>query len=559
MIKKAGIFGVAAVLLLGCSGAWSESVTGVVKDASGSPLRGVMVSAIDTELRSSVSVLSQADGTFVIDGLHAKSYNIRGRFAGLEDNTLEGITAGGSKSTAVALNMEPADDINLQRPANNLLSMIEFDSIGDKENFKMACAACHQVGTADFRAPEEPVDWETMVTRMDGFGMLRKSLQQTIVSKLLDAYTDEAMEDWPPYDPPAPDERIMGMRVSEWDVGYQFLSTVHDIEVGKDGLIYACDQSNDCIYVLDPKTGLNTEYVIQNSRALPRTEPQQLDPHRDMSMYHPGPHSIEADADGNMWFTLAGGGQMAKFDITTKEYTIMSAAPAPATRGGYPHTLRIDHKTGYIWYTDAAREVYRLSPNPPYEVKEYKLPSADQAVGGGSGGESSGRTPYGIDIAPDGMIWYSKLNGNRIGRLDPSVEDGAIKEWIPPFIGPRRLHVAPDGMVWVPGYGSGVIGRFDPKTEEWKVFPMPDATNRIPYALNINPKDGIIWITGTGSDTIVRFDPTTGEFTDYPMPSRVTFTREIEFDEDGNIWTTNSNSPLRHSERRLGSIIKLEP
>jgi hypothetical protein len=43
------------------------------------------------------------------------------------------------------------------------------------------------------------------------------------------------------------------------------------------------------------------------------------------------------------------------------------------------------------------------------------------------------------------------------------------------------------------------------------------------------------------------------------MPSRVTFTREIEFDEDGNIWTTNSNSPLRHSERRLGSIIKLEP
>jgi len=139
------------------------------------------------------------------------------------------------------------------------------------------------------------------------------------------------------------------------------------------------------------------------------------------------------------------------------------------------------------------------------------------------------------------------------------VEDGDIKEWVPPFVGPRRLHVASDGMVWVPSYGSGVIGRFDPKTEDWKIFEMPNGENRIPYALNIHPKTGDIWITGTGSDTLIRLDPKTGHFTDYQMPSRVTFTREIEFDDHGNIWTTNSNSPLRHSERGIGSIIRLEP
>ncbi len=557
-MKRFSVLGIAAALVFSGVSAWGESVTGIVKDASGTPLRGVMVSAIDKALRSSVTVLSQKDGTFTLDGLHSKSYDIRGRFAGLEDNTLEGITAGGSNSTSVALNMEPAWDVNLQRPADNLLSFVKFDSIDDKANFKMFCLGCHQVGTLGFRSPEEPVDWQTMVTRMDGFGGLKEHLQETIVTRLLEAYSDEAVANWPPYTPPAPEESVMNMRVSEWDVGYRNLSTVHDLEVGADGLIYAVDQSNDAIYILDPETGLNEEYVIQDSRALPRTSPQQIDPHRDMSKYHPGPHSIERAADGNMWLTLAGGGMMAKFDVTTREFTIMSGAPAPAPKGGYPHTLRVDQKTGYIWFTDAGRNVCRLSPNPPYDVKEYKLPSADQAVGGGRG-ESRGRTPYGIDIAPDGMIWYSKLNGNRIGRIDPNVEDGDVKEWVPPFRGPRRLQVGPDGIVWVPGYGHGVIGAFDPKTEEWNIFEMPNGINRIPYALNVDERNGDVWITGTGSDTLIRLEPKTGKFTDYRMPSMVTFSREIEIDDDGNIWTTNSNSPLRHAERGIGAIIKLEP
>jgi len=36
----------------------------------------------------------------------------------------------------------------------------------------------------------------------------------------------------------------------------------------------------------------------------------------------------------------------------------------------------------------------------------------------------------------------------------------------------------------------------------------------------------------------------------YPLPSRVTYTREIDFDDQGGIWTSNSNTPrLAHRER----------
>jgi len=260
-----------------------------------------------------------------------------------------------------------------------------------------------------------------------------------------------------------------------------------------------------------------------------------------------------------MWFTLCFSGEMAKFDVKTKKFTICSSAVSPAKRGSYPHTLRINPKDpeGLVWYTDAGRNsVYSLHPKTLY-VTEYKLLKAEQAVNAGRG-ESRGITPYGIDFSPvDGSIWYSKLNGNRIGRIDPTAEDGDIKEWNPPFRGPRRHHIAQDGIVWVPGFGSGKFGAFDPKTEEWKVYDLPDAENQIPYALNLDPK-GNVWICGTGNDTLHRFDPQTEELTTFRMPSRVTYTREIEFDAEGNLWTCNSNAPGRHTERGYGSIIKLE-
>ena len=117
--------------------------------------------------------------------------------------------------------------------------------------------------------------------------------------------------------------------------------------------------------------------------------------------------------------------------------------------------------------------------------------------------------------------------------------------------------LAQDGIVWVPGFGSGVLGRFDPKTEEWIVYALPNAENQIPYALNIDSK-GYIWICGTGDDTLNRFDPKTEMLVRFRMPTRVTYTREIEFDQDGAIWTSNSQSPTRHIERGRGSVIKLE-
>jgi len=145
------------------------------------------------------------------------------------------------------------------------------------------------------------------------------------------------------------------------------------------------------------------------------------------------PHSIETANDGSLWTTMCASGKMARYDIETKQFEVYSSAVAPRKRGNYPHTLRINPKDpeGLIWYTDAgSNSCFSLHPKTHF-VKEYKLLRAGQAIGAGRG-ESRGITPYGLDYSPiDGMIWYSKLNANRIGRIDPKTDDGAIKEWNP--------------------------------------------------------------------------------------------------------------------------------
>jgi streptogramin lyase len=77
--------------------------------------------------------------------------------------------------------------------------------------------------------------------------------------------------------------------------------------------------------------------------------------------------------------------------------------------------------------------------------------------------------------------------------------------------------------------------------------------------LNVHPQDDSVWICGTNSDTLIRFDPTSEQFTVYPLPTRVTYTREIDFDEQGRVWTSNSNMPTWQIEGALPRVVRLDP
>ncbi|HJL60943.1 MAG TPA: hypothetical protein QF517_03225, partial [Pseudomonadales bacterium] len=76
--------------------------------------------------------------------------------------------------------------------------------------------------------------------------------------------------------------------------------------------------------------------------------------------------------------------------------------------------------------------------------------------------------------------------------------------------------------------------------------------------LNVDLTTDDVWICGTNSDSLIRYQQASGEFTIYPLPTRVTYTRDIDFSEDGGVWTSNSNAPAWQIETGVPRVIRLD-
>ncbi|MEE3230214.1 MAG: carboxypeptidase-like regulatory domain-containing protein, partial [Planctomycetota bacterium] len=141
----------------------ADTISGKVVDSAGKPMVGVMISAftVESKKRKSVSVFSQADGSFSIEGLlYEDYYKVRARLMGQLDAVKRNVKAGDSD---LSFSMKPAtgDDLEDQRTADSGFDMLKWTSMKDKENYKMMCSYCHQTGSKGWRSPELPVDWDT--------------------------------------------------------------------------------------------------------------------------------------------------------------------------------------------------------------------------------------------------------------------------------------------------------------------------------------------------------------------------------------------------------------
>jgi len=167
--------------------------------------------------------------------------------------------------------------------------------------------------------------------------------------------------------------------------------------------------------------------------------------------------------------------------------------------------------------------------------------------------------PYGIDIAPDGGVWFSQLNERRIGRIDPDSFEYEMIET--PFETPRRIRFDSKGGLWIPSFSESLLAHFDPETRRFRTWPLPiePLGTETPYALAVEPKTDVVWICGTNSDTMIRFEPETESFTVFPLPTRVTYTREVDFDAEGRVWTSNSNGPTWQIEGGVPQVVRIDP
>jgi streptogramin lyase len=552
------------------------AIRGHVLDSRGRAVAGAIVTANDRAAHHTRSVYADAEGRYALEDLGNGSFDLRARHFGYRDTTELGVRAAG-QTLDLRLVLE-TDDFERygSLPSNRwfALALAAMPNETMREEFERQCTFCHQQGSWATRVERTPEQWQKVFSLMARMGgILSPETRQALPGILNTAYDHETAfkrlaEQLERYE--LPSGAGLPAVIDEWEVGDR-ASVQHDIVVHPTGYVYSVDTTKDYLYRLDPRTGERKAIKIPDGgmplAGIFNATSNVLPPNADA---HVAPHSLQVAPDGKIWVTLCLGNKVGVYDPETDDWKLIDQKD-----GVYPHTIRFDRK-GRAWYTLAvSNQVAMIDPRTG-EQRTIRLPGKTwgQSIAARmtpfllrfGGWLPQPETvspnmmlpiPYGIDVAPDGGIWVSQLNVRRIARIDP--DSGEYELFDTPFSAPRRLRFDSRGNLWIPGFSSSLVARFDPSTKEFKSWALP--TNppgtETPYALNVDRRSDIVWICGTNSDTLIRFDPKTEQFTVFPMPSRVTYTREIDFDEEGGVWTSNSNTPGWHIEPENPQIIRL--
>ena len=162
------------------------------------------------------------------------------------------------------------------------------------------------------------------------------------------------------------------------------------------------------------------------------------------------------------------------------------------------------------------------------------------------GGESD---PADVVVGPDGKVWFTEFNGNRISSLDP--DTGAVDRF---DIGvrygsPGAITVGADGNLWFTEEAYEALGRLDPDTGEISEWgPVKGSAS---FSGITSGPDGNIWFTEYRGNQIVRSEYVSEErldWTKFPIPTERSRPYDIAVGVDDNLWFTEVGA------RQLGKV-----
>lgn len=270
------------------------------------------------------------------------------------------------------------------------------------------------------------------------------------------------------------------------------------------------------------------------------------------------PHDVAPAADGGVWYTAQGSGELGWLDPATGE-----TRHIPLGLGSRPHGVIVDDD-GTPWITDGGlNAIVSVDPDTD-DVTIYPLPDADAAnlntavfdengllwFTGQNGvygaldlttGETQsfqspeGSGPYGITATLDGRVVFASLAGSYVAEI---LEDGDLTIFEPPTPdqGARRVWADSSGAVWVSEWNSGNVSRLDLDSGSWDTWPLPG--DAAAYAVYVDEAN-IVWLSDFGANALVRFDPATESFNVYPLPHNPGEVRQIH-GRPGEVWGAES-------------------
>ncbi len=597
-------------------------IDGRVLDASGSPLPYVRIRLSDSSTAPySTTVFTTADGTFRAEDVAASVDELEVDAFRIGWKEIERFIDSNARGASIRLRMEAIENVAEQLPASAWLG-------GDPESMAyhmstLHCSNCHQLGSPRVRAfsgrlaalpvearaeawlkraaedlaydgtakpwesdgdnGEEKLSharveaWEGMVQYMRWVTMrlgehneLRWGLEEG--SAFYDALLQPETSLFAPRDMAVIVPNLAHNFPVEFDsfTGYDDVERLGDYGVNAQTridefvlptfgwtrevaiapgspYIWFVETDKDRLGALDPDTGSVEWYDIP-------AEGSQ------------GPHTMNADADGNLWVALENSFYIGRFDTDTKKWRLYP--PPEGTLFGVTHDFAFNSdrhvaqdSKGRIWITDLGKnELWGINVETG-DIKTYRMPM--------TGGETSFHSLlYGaaIDTTRD-RVWWAQLYG-LVGSFDTEIE---AADRIVPFArgaGPRRLAIQEEeGVLWVPLFGSSELAKIDTETGlEIARYRIPDR-GAAPYGVTLDKKRNAIWAATSNSDRIYRFDIDEETWRHYPMPRHETFIRMIEVDPvSGDVWTTYASLPVGKrdpdefgTESANNMIVRLRP
>ena len=205
------------------------------------------------------------------------------------------------------------------------------------------------------------------------------------------------------------------------------------------------------------------------------------------------------------------------------------------TKGSRPHDP-LATPDGMIWYTGMyANLLGRLDPKTG-QIKEFPLNTAKSG-------------PHGLTADSAGNVWFTANSKGYVGKLNPT--SGEIVEYQMPDPAARDPHTPifdQKGNLWFTLQNSNMIGRLNPQTGAIKLVTSPTPRSN-PYGMVVNSK-GVPFLVEFGSNKVARLDPESMAIREYPLPNADSRPRRIAITSDDVIW---------YSDYSRGYLGRLDP
>jgi virginiamycin B lyase len=275
-------------------------------------------------------------------------------------------------------------------------------------------------------------------------------------------------------------------------------SRPHDVAPAADGGVWYTAQGSGELGWLNPNTGEVKEVALGSGSA---------------------PHGVITGPDGAAWITDGGLNAIVRVDQSTFEVTRF---PLPADRANANLNTAVFDRQGRLWFTGQSGVYGRLDPATGNMQVWFA---------------ANGRGPYGITVTPSGEVYYASLAGSYVGRINTETGEATILR--PPTAdqGARRVWSDSKGRVWVSEWNSGQVSVYDSSANAWQEWKLPGGRPQT-YAVYVDERDDV-WLTDFGGNAIHRFDPDTQQFQTFALPSTPGNVRQL-LGRAGELWGAES-------------------